>query len=174
MTTNTKAADGLNEQREREKFHAWLVNERKHPIGSDPDIEYGWWVVWLAARRAGQAVLIEQAAKITEYHCVCDNGEDDEEMNRVLRNKAAQIRGLIAAALSAPERCSDPAACDAQGCRNPRGRCEEAAPVVGEVEFEALAHLRAICKAYLDDQDSPDMDISPILSAIEFLDRTDK
>lgn len=38
--------------------------------------------------------LIEHAARICEAYCVCDNGEDDEEINRLLRNRAAQIRGL--------------------------------------------------------------------------------
>lgn len=41
------------------------------------------------------AEAIEHAARICESHCACDNGEDDREVNGVLRARAAQIRGLL-------------------------------------------------------------------------------
>jgi hypothetical protein len=49
-----------------------------------------------------QADVIEHAARICESYCACDNDEDDEEVNRMLRNRASRIRGLLAAAPAHP------------------------------------------------------------------------
>jgi hypothetical protein len=49
----------------------------------------------------GRDAILEEAAKITESFCACDDPEDQEEMNWVLRNRASRIRSLKSSASNA-------------------------------------------------------------------------
>ncbi len=60
--------------------------------------------------------------------------------------RAAEALPKVRAALlpAKVEACADPAACDAQGCRNPLGRCEEAVPAIDVELPPTVDDLRAM------------------------------
>lgn len=59
-----------------------------------------------------------------------DGSDCTEMVDRIYKAMLAAAPLHEAGNAAAPERCANPAACEAQGCRNPLGRCEEASPSI--------------------------------------------
>lgn len=103
-----------------------------------------------AQRTAGGEAVAELVAAARSFIQYADDVSEDGVESDALREAIKKFdSGPVAEA--AAQACPDPKACDAQGCVNPRGRCEEAAAQADDFTLVDVAN--ACTEANIGDED---------------------